>query len=247
MKATTPTRVPARPARAWLSWSSGKDSAWALHLLRQRADLQLVGLLTTVNEPMGRVAMHAVREQLLEAQARAVGLPLIKVYIPRPCSNAEYERAMAAAMERARADQVTKIAFGDLFLEDVRRYREEKLAGSGVEPIFPLWGENTTALAREMVRAGVRAFITCVNPQQLDASWAGRAFDSRLLDELPESVDPCGERGEFHTFVYDGPMFEAPLSVAPGRIVERDGFVFADVVCTTVAGADAPTEGDPTR
>ncbi len=217
-------------ARTWLSWSSGKDSAWALGVLRDREDVEVVGLLTTVNRSAKRVAMHAVREELLEMQAEAVGLPLLKVFIPSPCSNEEYDQAMAEAIKSARAQGIANIAFGDLFLEDVRRYREERLVGTGVEPLFPLWGEDTTRLAHAMVRSGVRAWLTCVNPEQLDASWAGQPFDDRLLAELPESVDPCGERGEFHTFVHAGPMFEASLSVKPGRIVERDGFVFADVV-----------------
>jgi uncharacterized protein (TIGR00290 family) len=233
----SPVRSPAR-SKVWLSWSSGKDSAWALHVLRERDDLEVVGLLTTVNQVASRVAMHAVREQLLDLQAETVGLPLLKVRIPSPCSNAEYEQAMAGAMQRAKEQGIDGVAFGDLFLDDVRRYREEKLSGTGVEPLFPLWGEDTGVLARTMVRSGVRAYVTCVNPEMLDRSWAGRSFDDRLLDELPETVDPCGERGEFHTFVYEGPMFAVPLSVKPGRIVERDGFVFADVVRS---GPVAPT------
>lgn len=224
-------------SEVWLSWSSGKDSAWALKVLRDRPDIEVVGMLTTVNQQAGRVAMHAVREQLLEMQAAAVGLPLLKVLIPSPCSNAEYEHAMTGAMQRAKERGIKGIAFGDLFLEDVRRYREEKLAGTGVEPLFPLWGEDTGRLARTMVRSGVRAYVTCVNPEMLDSSWAGRSFDDCLLDELPDAVDPCGEHGEFHTFVHEGPMFAAPLPVRPGRIVERDGFVFADVVRS---GPDEP-------
>lgn len=212
-----------------LSWSSGKDSAWALHVLRHDSSVQVVGLLTTINERASRVAMHAVRETLLELQASALGLSLTKVYIPDPCSNAEYERAMADAMDGARRSGVHAIAFGDLFLEDVRRYREEKLASTGIEPVFPLWGANTTHLAREMVAAGLRAILTSVDPKQLDPAFAGRVFDQTFLDDLPDGVDPCGENGEFHSFAYAGPMFEQPLTVATGDTVERDGFVFFDV------------------
>lgn len=216
--------------KALVSWSSGKDSAWALHTLRQREDVELAGLLTTFNRAAGRVAMHAVRERLVEAQARALGLPLVKVPIPSPCSNEEYEQAMGAAMAQAKADGINAVAFGDLFLEDVRRYREEKLTGTGIQPLFPLWGLDTKALARQMVRAGLRAYVTCVDPKQLDPSFAGRAYDGQFLDNLPKGVDPCGERGEFHTFVYDGPMFQKPIPVMPGQVVSRDGFIFADVL-----------------
>lgn len=212
-----------------ISWSSGKDSAWTVHVLRQRADIHLAGILTTVNEKYQRVAMHAVREELLEAQADALGLPLWKVPIPSPCPNEVYERAMAAAVERAVAQSFTHIAFGDLFLEDIRRYREEKLAGTGLTPLFPLFGVDTTRLAREMIDGGLKARLTCVNPNVLDRRFAGRDFDASLLDELPASVDPCGERGEFHSFAYAGPMFSRPISIRSGEIVERDGFVFADV------------------
>ena len=212
-----------------LSWSSGKDSAWALHVLRYDSSVEVVGLLTTINERASRVAMHAVREAVLDVQAAALGLPLTKVYIPDPCSNAEYERAMADAMDGARRSGVHAIAFGDLFLEDVRRYREEKLASTGIEPVFPLWGANTTHLAREMVAAGLRAILTSVDPRQLDTAFAGRVFDQTLLDDLPDGIDPCGENGEFHSFAYAGPMFEQPLAVATGDTVERDGFVFFDV------------------
>jgi uncharacterized protein (TIGR00290 family) len=213
-----------------LSWSSGKDSAWALHLLRADPEIELVGLLTSVNETASRVAMHAVREKLLDAQAAAVGLPLTKVYIPQPCSNAEYEAAMGAAVAEAREAGVTHIAFGDLFLEEIRAYREEKLAGSGIEPLFPLWGAPTEELAHEMVDAGLRAVVTCVDPRQLDPAFAGRIYDASLLADLPEGVDPCGERGEMHSFAYAGPMFGEPIAVELGEIVERDGFVFADVL-----------------
>ncbi|HET9832970.1 MAG TPA: hypothetical protein VFP91_14710 [Vicinamibacterales bacterium] len=213
-----------------VSWSSGKDSAWMVHVLRQQPDIQLVGILTTVNEKYSRVAMHAVREALLEAQADALGLPLWKVPIPSPCPNEVYERAMAAAVSRAVTDGITHMAFGDLFLADIRRYREEKLAGTGLTPIFPLFGADTAQLAREMIAGGLKARLTCVNPKVLDARFAGREFDASLLEELPPSIDPCGERGEFHSFAYAGPMFARPIPIVSGEVVERDGFVFADVL-----------------
>jgi uncharacterized protein (TIGR00290 family) len=216
--------------KALLSWSSGKDSAWALHMLRQKGEVQVVGLLTTVNEVFERVAMHAVRTELLREQAEAVGLPLWQVQIPSPCSNEEYERVMRQAMEYAGREGVTAVAFGDLFLEDVRRYREERMRGSGLEPLFPLWGLPTAELSRTMVAAGLKAHLTCVDPKQIAAAFAGRAYDDDLLNELPPSADPCGERGEFHTFAHDGPMFSRPVSVRAGEVVERDGFVFADML-----------------
>ena len=219
---------PPRP-KALLAWSSGKDSAWTLHVLRQQGEVDVVGLLTTVNRSFDRVAMHAVRRDLLVAQAAAVGLPLLTVEIPYPCSNDEYEAAMAAAIGRARGDGVTAVAFGDLFLEDVRRYREDRMRGSGLTPLFPIWGIPTDALARRMVGAGLRARLTCVDPKTLPASFAGRDFDAALLDDLPPGVDPCGERGEFHSFAYDGPMFERAVGIQAGEVVERDGFVFADL------------------
>ena len=213
-----------------LSWSSGKDSAWALHVLRTQGDVEVAGLLTTVNETYGRVAMHAVRRSLLIDQANACGLPLWEVPIPSPCSNDEYERAMAVAIARARAEGIEGMAFGDLFLEDIRRYREERLTVAGMRALFPLWALPTDALARQMIAAGVRARITCVDPKQLSRDFAGRDFDEQLLESLPASVDPCGERGEFHTFAYAGPMFSRPLAVHAGDTVERDGFVFADLL-----------------
>jgi uncharacterized protein (TIGR00290 family) len=218
--------------KAIVSWSSGKDSAWLVHVLRERADVEIGALLTTVNASAGRVAMHAVRTELLLAQAEAIGVPLWQVPIPSPCPNGVYERAMEGAVRRAVASGFTHIAFGDLFLEDVRRYREERLAGSGLTPLFPLFGLDTTALARRMVENGLRARVTCVDPRSLDARFAGREFDAALLDELPAAVDPCGERGEFHTFAWDGPMFAQPIRVEGGAIVERDGFVFADLIPT---------------
>lgn len=216
--------------KAWISWSSGKDSAWALHVTRQRDEVEVVALLTTVNAAHCRVAMHAVRESLLDAQSEAVGLPLVKVPIPSPCPNLVYEQAMEDAIQRARLEGVTCIIFGDLFLEDIRRYREEKLAPTGVIPLFPLWQLETRSLAHEMVEAGLEATITCVDPSKLDRTFAGRTFDTRLLGDLPAGVDPCGENGEFHTFAYQGPMFSQPIPVRAGEIVERDGFVFADVL-----------------
>ncbi|MFZ0635492.1 MAG: hypothetical protein WA755_13350 [Candidatus Acidiferrales bacterium] len=220
--------MPNRP-KAWLAWSSGKDSAWALHTLRRAGELDIVALLTTINATHARVAMHAVRESLLREQARAAGLPLVTVEIPSPCPNDVYERAMAVAMERARAEGVTHVAFGDLFLEDIRRYREDHLANSGIAPIFPIWQRDTAALAQEMLAAGLRAVITCVDPSRLSSEFAGRIWNKDFVASLPEGVDPCGENGEFHSFAFAGPVFREPLRVRVGEIVERDGFVFADV------------------
>ncbi len=212
-----------------LAWSSGKDSAWALHVLRQHG-VAVSGLLTTINLTHDRVAMHAVRRDLLERQAQAVGLPLSLVSIPDPCPNQVYEAAMADALASAREAGIKAVAFGDLFLEDVRRYREERMAGSGLDCLFPLWRRPTGMLAREMIDGGLRAWLTCVDPRHLPAAFVGRAFDTSLLASLPPAVDPCGENGEFHTFVGDGPMFSTPVSVRAGEVVERDGFVFADLL-----------------
>jgi uncharacterized protein (TIGR00290 family) len=219
-----------------VSWSSGKDSAWMLHLLRQEGRLEPAALLTTINETADRVAMHGVRRSILEAQAVAAGLPLHVIPLPHPCSNEVYEARMRAAVERAVADGFTFAAFGDLFLEDVRQYRERQLAGTGLAPIFPLWGRDTAALAREMICAGVTATITCVDPRVLDRRFAGRRFDAALLGELPPGVDPCGERGEFHTVVTSGPMFRREITVKPGAVVEREGFVFADLLLHELDG-----------
>lgn len=221
--------IRARP-KAWLAWSSGKDSAWTLHVVRERGELDVVALLTTVNRTHHRVAMHAVRESLLAAQAAAAGLPLVVAPIPSPCPNGEYERAMAAAMDRAQSEGVTHMIFGDLFLEDVRRYRETQLAKCGITPVFPLWGIPTRRLAGEMIAGGLRSYLTCVDPRQLDKSFAGREWNAALLTDLPAAADPCGENGEFHTFACAGPMFRAPIAVRRGEIVERDGFVFADLL-----------------
>lgn len=216
--------------KALLSWSSGKDSAWALHALRRDPSIEVVGLLTTINRLAGRVAMHAVREALLEVQARVVGLPLHKVLIPEPCTNRDYEEAMGMAMADAKRAGVEAIAFGDLFLEDIRQYREERLAPTGIEPLFPLWGSDTRALSREMVESGLRAIVTCVDPKRLSPELAGRVYDEEFLRDLPNDIDPCAERGEFHTFAYAGPMFDRSIAIEVGDTVEREGFVFADVL-----------------
>jgi len=213
-----------------LSWSGGKDSAWSLHLLRNDPKYEVVGLLTTVNEHFGRVAMHGFRESLLDLQAEAAGLPLWKIPLPWPCSNEFYEAAMAEACERAVAEGIQGIAFGDLFLEDIRAYRTAKLAPTGLEPVFPCWLIPTDQLAREMIAAGLRTHLVCIDPRHLDRSFAGRLFDNGLLADLPASVDPCGERGEFHTFVSAGPMFSVSINVTPGETVERDNFIYADLL-----------------
>jgi uncharacterized protein (TIGR00290 family) len=219
----------ARP-KALLSWSSGKDSAWTLHALRRQNQYEIAGLVTTINTSADRVAMHAVRAQLLARQAQAAGLPLWTVPIPSPCSNEQYEAAMARVLERARAEGVSAFAFGDLFLADIRAYREKQLAGTGITPVFPLWLRPTGELAREMLAAGLSAYLTCIDPNKLPPSFAGRRFDSSLLRDLPPGVDPCGENGEFHSFVHRGPMFDREIPVRVGEVVERDGFVFADVL-----------------
>ena len=215
--------------RILLSWSSGKDSAWSLHVLRHRAEYEIVGLLTTFNQSADRVAMHAVRRELVEQQAAATGLPLWAVDLPWPCSNQQYESLMCATCAEAVRAGIEGIAFGDLFLEDVRAYRVKQLAGTGLEPVFPLWGLPTRQLACEMITAGLRAKLTCIDTKQLDATFVGREFDEDLLSQLPTSADPCGENGEFHSFVYAGPMFNAEIPVAVGERVVRDQFVFADI------------------
>ena len=216
--------------KALLSWSSGKDAAWALQALRKADAVEVVGLLATTNESFNRVAMHGVREALLEGQAEATGLPLWKVPLPWPCSNEAYEARMAETCARAVAEGIEAMAFGDLFLEEVRDYRIQKLKGSGLTPLFPIWNPDTASLAREMVAAGLKATLVCVDPRVLDATFAGRDFDAALLADLPPGVDPCGERGEFHTFAWDGAMFHHPVPIRRGEVVERDGFVFADLV-----------------
>ena len=213
-----------------LSWSSGKDSVWALHLLRQQPDIEVAALLTSFNSAADRVAMHAVRRALVDTQAARTGIPQWSVDLPWPCSNAEYEERMRGVCQRALEEGITAIAFGDLFLQDIRDYRERQLQGTGLEPLFPVWEIPTAKLARDMIAAGVKAKITCVDPAQVDRAFAGCDFDQALLDSLPPGVDPCGENGEFHTFVYDAPVFSSPIAVSMGEIVERDGFVFADVL-----------------
>jgi uncharacterized protein (TIGR00290 family) len=227
--------------RVLLSWSSGKDSAWTLHTLRQEKDVEIKGLLTTFNDAFDRVAMHAVRRALAEAQSAAAGLPLWSVPLPWPCSNEEYAKLMSDVIARARLEGITHVAFGDLFLEDVRDYRIRQLEGTGVAPLFPIWSseKGTPGLARRMLASGLRAVITCVDPKQLDPSFVGREFDATLLAELPKSVDPCGEKGEFHTFCYDGPMFTAPIEVTRGERVEREGFHFIDLLPGALAAVSS--------
>jgi len=225
------------PKRILLSWSGGKDSAWALHLLRQQPQYEVVGLLTTLNQEFHRVAMHGFREELLDQQAASIGLPLWKVDLPFPCSNDDYESRMATVCARAVAEGLHGIAFGDLFLEDIRAYRIEKLTPTGLEPIFPVWlpalGLTTAELARQMVSTGLRAHLTCIDPRALDASFAGRIFDTSLLADLPPTVDPCGERGEFHSFAFAGPIFSRTIAVIPGERVLRDNFIYADLLPTS--------------
>jgi uncharacterized protein (TIGR00290 family) len=213
-----------------LSWSSGKDSAWTLHLLRQQPEIQVTALLTSFNSVADRVSMHAVRRALVEAQAERTGLPLWPVELPWPCSNLEYEERMRAMCGRAVAAGITAVAFGDLFLQDVRDYRIRQLEGSGLEPLFPVWHIPTEQLSRDLIAAGVKAKITCVDPSKIAKSFAGRDYDLGLLADLPPGTDPCGENGEFHTFVEDAPVFDRPIAVRTGEVVERDGFVFADLL-----------------
>jgi len=229
-----------------LCWSSGKDSAWALHVVRQRGEVEVVGLLTTVTEPYGRVSMHGVREAVLEAQAEAAGLPLYRVPIPAPCPNEVYADAMRKALKAASQERITRMIFGDLFLEDVRAYRERMLDGTGITAEFPLWGRPTRELAEEMIAAGLVAHVTCLDPKKVPRELAGRQFDRDFLAQLPAEVDPCAERGEFHTCVSAGPMFRRPIPVAVGEIVERDGFVFADLTLTRAEAADE-SAGKPAR
>lgn len=215
--------------RALLFWSSGKDSAYTLHVLRRQAEIEVAGLVTTVNRPARRVAVHAVRETLLSAQAQACGLPVKRLVIPDPCPNERYEEIIGDALLEARRRGIDAVAFGDLFLADIRAYREHLVAATGIEPLFPLWGRDTRALAQEMVSAGLRALISCVDLKALPASFAGRVYDERFLAELPTGVDPCAENGEFHTFAYEGPMFARPLAVRVGKVSQRAGFAYADL------------------
>src|SRR5262249_13272445 len=229
--ACCPSSAAGGPAmRTLLSWSTGKDSAWSLNLLRQRPDVEVVGLVTTINSAFDRVVMHGVRRQLVEAQARAAGLPLHLLEIPHPCSNDEYERIVGAFMKQQATAGLEAVALGDLFLGDIRRYREGALAGSGIAPLFPLWGMETAKLARDIIAGGLEAYVTCVDPNKVPAGLAGRRFDAALLAELPLGVDPCAENGEFHTFACAGPMFRFPIAIRKGMIVSRDGFVFCDLL-----------------
>jgi len=230
-------RVVIAMKRILLSWSSGKDSAWSLYVLRERGEYEIAGLLTTFNEEAERVAMHAVRRELVERQASSAGLPLWSVPLPWPCSNEQYESLMAETCVKAVAAGIEGIAFGDLFLEDVRAYREKQMRNTGLQPVFPLWGQPTRDLAKQMIASGVRAKLTCVDTEKLDASFAGREFDESLLAALPDGVDPCGEKGEFHSFVYAGPMLSVDIPVSVAESVVRDQFVFADlnpVVTSTI-------------
>jgi len=216
--------------KAWLAWSSGKDSAWALWRTQQNADVEVAGLLTTITETFGRVTMHGVREELVEAQTQALGLPLHRVFIPTPCPNEVYEAEFERILGVAKEQGVTAIIFGDLFLADLREYRERQLARAGLTALFPLWTQETAALAREMIRNGLRACLASIDPRKMPRELCGAAFDEALLAALPAGIDPCGENGEFHTFAWDGPMFDRPIAVCLGETVERDGFVFRDLV-----------------
>jgi len=220
-------------SKAVLSWSSGKDSAMALHRVIEAGALEVVSLLTTINDQFHRIAMHGVREEFLDLQSESLGYPLEKVFIPYPCPNVTYEEKIGQALVRLKARDVSQVIFGDLFLADIRKYREEKLAQIDLRPIFPLWGEDTRILAREMLKVGFRAVVTCVDPKKLSTTYAGREFDESFLADLPPGVDPCGENGEFHTFVYDGPVFKKPIHVSVGELVLRDGFQFADLVASS--------------
>lgn len=218
-----------RMKKTLLSWSSGKDSAWTLYKLQQRSDVELLGLVTTVNQTHQRVAMHAVRLVLLKQQAAAANLPLHIINIPHPCSNEHYNQAMDGFFDSIQQIGATHMAFGDLFLEDIRQYREENLKGTGLTPMFPLWLEPTEKLAQKMIDAGLKTRITCIDPNKLSANFAGREFNQQFLDDLPDGIDPCGENGEFHSFTYAGPMFKKPINISTGDVVEREGFIFADL------------------
>jgi uncharacterized protein (TIGR00290 family) len=223
--------------RVLLSWSSGKDSAWSLHLLRQDPDIEVVGLITTFNGAANRVAMHSVRRDLVQEQAQRAGLPLWSVDLPWPCSNAIYEDLMQSVYARAAAARVTAVAFGDLFLQDIRVWREQQMESTGLAPMFPVWQIPTMQLAQDLVRAGVKARVTCIDLAKLDASFAGREYDAEFLRNLPPGIDPCGENGEFHTFVYDAPMFSQAIDVEAGETLERDGFLFADLLARSADSA----------
>lgn len=216
--------------KALLSWSSGKDSAWALHVLRQNPSIDVVGLFCTVNKVFNRVAMHGVRVNLLQQQARSIGLPLQLIEIPYPCSDADYAIAMARFIDKAKNEKIEFFAYGDIFLEDVKRYREESLKGTGIEPIFPIWGIPTKQLSQQMVDSGLKAVITCLDPKQIAKEFAGREYSESFLNDIPENIDPCGENGEFHSFAFEGPMFQNPIDIVIGETVNRDGFYFTDLL-----------------
>ena len=232
-----------KPPKAYLSWSSGKDAAFALHEVRRLGLANVVGVLTTINEASGRVQSHGVRQELLDRQIDALGLPAIKVMLPNPCPNAVYEARMEEAFGKLRSESVGHIVYGDLFLEDIRAYREKQLSGTGLEPLFPVWAIPTATLARQMIASGIRAKLTCVDSAQIDPQFAGREFDARLLSDLPSSADPCGENGEFHTCVYAGPMFQQPLALEPGEVVTREPFVWRDLQLVAEAAIGGQTRG----
>jgi uncharacterized protein (TIGR00290 family) len=214
--------------KVWMSWSSGKDSAFALLELKRRQNIEVIRLLTTVTKEYSRVSMHGVRQELLEAQAQAIGLPLEIVEIPAPCTNKDYEDRMSAVIQKARSQRIGHIAFGDLFLQDIRDYRERQLKGTGILPLFPLWHRPTDQLAKEIIKSGTKAVLTCTDTRKLDETFSGREYDADLLADLPREIDPCGERGEFHSFVYDSPLFKNPITIARGERVVREGFAFTD-------------------
>jgi uncharacterized protein (TIGR00290 family) len=225
--------------RILISWSSGKDCAWALHLLRQQSDIEVAGLLTTVNAEFDRVAMHGTRQSVLRAQAAAAGLPLWQIPLPWPCSNEVYEQRMSDACARAVSEGIDAIGFGDLFLREIRAYREAQMKATGLEPLFPIWEIPTAELALQMISGGLRAKVVCIDSRQLDPAFAGREFDAEFLADLPSTIDPCGENGEFHTCVYAGPMFSAPIPLAPGETVLRNGFYYADFTpCEAALGSN---------
>jgi uncharacterized protein (TIGR00290 family) len=234
LEQTQVMEVRMRQPKAWVAWSSGKDSAWALYTVRQQGDTEIAGLLTTITEGSDRIAVHGVREELLRAQAASLGLPLHLVRIPAACPNTVYEATMRHAFETASREGVSDIVFGDLFLEDIRAYREQLLAQSGMRGVFPLWQRDTAALAREMIAGGLRAYLVCIDSQRMPRGFAGRAFDESLLQDLPNNVDPCGENGEFHTFSWDGPMFRKPIAISVGPPVEQNGFVLTDLLAGDV-------------
>ncbi|MDX2464430.1 MAG: adenine nucleotide alpha hydrolase [Porticoccus sp.] len=220
-----------KKVRVLLSWSSGKDSAWALYQLQQNPEVEVVGLLTTFNSEFGRSAIHGVRLELIRAQAEAAELPLLEVALPWPCSNEQYEQLMSDAIDRAKREMAPDaVAFGDLFLEDIRQYREERMADTGLDLIFPIWGIPTKELADSMIESGLQAYLTCLDPTKVPETLAGHAFDRALLKKLPEAVDRCGENGEFHTFAWSGPMFYKPVEVTVGETVKREGFVYTDLM-----------------